>query len=37
MKEAAYEHACKFDIKNIIPIYEKLYSRFCRLEPSDYQ
>ena len=37
MKEAAYEHACKFDIKNIIPIYEKLYSRFCRLEPSDYE
>ena len=37
MKEAAYEQACKFDIKNIIPLYEKLYSRFCRLEPSDYE
>ena len=33
MKEAAYQHACLFDIKNIIPIYEKLYSRFCRMEP----
>ncbi|MFY8090679.1 MAG: N-acetyl-alpha-D-glucosaminyl L-malate synthase BshA [Chitinophagaceae bacterium] len=31
MKENAYEHAKKFDIKNIIPIYEKLYSRFCRM------
>ena len=37
MKEAAYEQACKFDIKNIIPLYEKLYSRFCRLDPSDYE
>ena len=33
MKEAAYLHACQFDIKNIIPLYEKLYSRFCRMEP----
>ena len=31
MKEAAYAQACKFDIKNIIPVYEKLYSRFCRM------
>jgi N-acetyl-alpha-D-glucosaminyl L-malate synthase BshA len=31
MKEAAYEQACKFDIQNIIPVYEKLYSRFCRM------
>lgn len=31
MKEAAYAQACKFDIQNIIPIYEKLYSRFCRM------
>ena len=33
MKESAYLHACQFDIKNIIPLYEKLYSRFCRMEP----
>ncbi|MEN9685178.1 MAG: hypothetical protein RLZZ28_964 [Bacteroidota bacterium] len=33
MKESAYQQACRFDIKNIIPIYEKLYSRFCRMEP----
>jgi N-acetyl-alpha-D-glucosaminyl L-malate synthase BshA len=32
MKERAYEHACKFDISHIIPQYEKLYSRFCRME-----
>jgi N-acetyl-alpha-D-glucosaminyl L-malate synthase BshA len=31
MKEAAYQHACTFDIKNIIPIYEKLYEQFCRV------
>ncbi len=31
MKEAAYLQACKFDIKHIIPLYEKLYSRFCRM------
>jgi N-acetyl-alpha-D-glucosaminyl L-malate synthase BshA len=33
MKEAAYEQACRFDIKNIIPIYEKLYSQYCRRTP----
>ena len=32
MKQNAYEQALKFDIKNIIPVYEKLYSRFCRME-----
>ena len=31
-KEAAYQHALQFDIKHIIPIYEKLYGRFCRME-----
>ena len=31
MKEAAYEQACKFDLHNIIPLYEKMYSRFCRM------
>lgn len=32
MKEKAYEHACKFDISKIIPQYEILYSRFCRMD-----
>ena len=32
MKEQAYEQACKFDIQNIIPIYEKMYSKYCRME-----
>lgn len=31
MKQNAYDHAKNFDIQNIIPIYEKLYSRFCRM------
>jgi len=33
IKEKAYEQALKFDIKNIIPKYEKLYSRYCRMTP----
>ncbi len=33
-REQAYEQACKYDIHNIVPIYEKLYSRFCRMECS---
>lgn len=33
MKEAAYNQALKFDIKTIIPIYEKLYSQYCRRIP----
>ncbi|PZX59422.1 N-acetyl-alpha-D-glucosaminyl L-malate synthase BshA [Hydrotalea sandarakina] len=32
MKLAAYEQAKHFDIANIIPQYEKLYSRFCRMK-----
>lgn len=32
MKEAAYQQALRFDIKNIIPVYEKLYSKYCRRE-----
>ena len=32
MKEQAYEQACKFDIQNIIPIYEKMYSKYCRMD-----
>lgn len=31
-KQNAYEQACKFDIHNIVPVYEKLYSRFCTME-----
>ncbi|RTL47383.1 MAG: hypothetical protein EKK39_14420 [Sphingobacteriales bacterium] len=40
MKQAAYEQAQHFDIVNIIPQYEKLYSRFCRMtihEPNQQQ
>jgi N-acetyl-alpha-D-glucosaminyl L-malate synthase BshA len=28
----AYDQACRFDIHNIIPVYEKLYSRFCTMD-----
>jgi glycosyltransferase involved in cell wall biosynthesis len=31
-KQQAYDHACTFGIHNIIPKYEKLYSRFCRMD-----
>ena len=33
MKDAAFQHACLFDIKNIVPQYELIYKRFCRMEP----
>ncbi len=32
MKNAAYQQALQFDIRKIIPIYETLYGRFCRME-----
>jgi N-acetyl-alpha-D-glucosaminyl L-malate synthase BshA len=32
MKEQAYQQACKFDIQNIIPMYEKMYSKYCRID-----
>ncbi len=32
MKEAAYNHALSFDISNIVPHYEAIYKRFCRME-----
>jgi glycosyltransferase involved in cell wall biosynthesis len=32
MKQKAFEQAQKFDIRYIIPQYEKLYSQFCRME-----
>ena len=32
IKEQAFEQANKHDIRNVIPQYEKLYSRFCRME-----
>ena len=31
-KENAYQHAQQYDISNIVPNYEKLYGRFCRME-----
>lgn len=31
-KQQAFEQAVKYDIQNIIPLYEELYSRFCRIE-----
>lgn len=31
-KENAYNKACEFDLQIIIPYYEKLYSRFCRMD-----
>ncbi|MCW3113093.1 MAG: bshA [Segetibacter sp.] len=31
-KQNAYEQACRFDIRNIVPVYEKLYSRFCTMD-----
>ena len=34
-KQGAYEQALNFDIHNIVPIYEKLYSRFCRMDCED--
>ena len=33
MKEAAFVTANSFDIQNIIPQYENIYRRYCRLEP----
>ena len=32
LKQNAHEQALKFDISNIVPVYEKLYSRFCRMD-----
>jgi L-malate glycosyltransferase len=31
MKLQAFEQAKKFDIKNIIPLYEKMYGKYCRM------
>lgn len=33
-KQQAYEQAVKYDIQNIVPKYEKLYSRFCSMKCS---
>jgi L-malate glycosyltransferase len=35
MKEQAFDQANKHDIRNVIPQYEKLYSRFCRMETCE--
>jgi N-acetyl-alpha-D-glucosaminyl L-malate synthase BshA len=32
LKQQAFDHACTFDIQNIIPKYENLYARFCRMD-----
>ncbi|HEY6979214.1 MAG TPA: N-acetyl-alpha-D-glucosaminyl L-malate synthase BshA [Chitinophagaceae bacterium] len=32
LKEGAYSQALRHDITNIVPKYEKLYSRFCNME-----
>ncbi|HEY0298085.1 MAG TPA: N-acetyl-alpha-D-glucosaminyl L-malate synthase BshA [Arachidicoccus sp.] len=31
-KEQAYQHALQFDISKIVPIYENMYGRFCRMD-----
>lgn len=31
-KREAFEQANRYDIHNIVPVYEKLYSRFCKME-----
>ena len=33
MKDAAFTQAERFDISNIIPQYENIYRRYCRLDP----
>ena len=33
MKEEAFKHALTFDISNIIPHYENIYKRYCRMDP----
>ena len=33
MKQAAFIQANRFDIQNIIPQYENIYRRYCRLDP----
>lgn len=35
IKDQAHQQALKFDIKKIIPLYEKLYGRFCRMQCAD--
>jgi len=37
MKENAYAQAKAFDIQNIVPVYEKLYSRYCRMDCGENQ
>jgi N-acetyl-alpha-D-glucosaminyl L-malate synthase BshA len=32
LKEGAYDQALRYDITNVVPKYEKLYSRFCNME-----
>ena len=37
MKDCAHKQAQRFDIHNIVPKYEKLYSRFCSVECMGYE
>lgn len=37
MKENAHAQARAFDIQNIVPVYEKLYSRYCRMDCGEKQ
>jgi N-acetyl-alpha-D-glucosaminyl L-malate synthase BshA len=32
LREGAYRQAVRYDISNIVPIYEKLYNRFCTMD-----
>ncbi|QEC67216.1 N-acetyl-alpha-D-glucosaminyl L-malate synthase BshA [Panacibacter ginsenosidivorans] len=35
LKEGAYNQAVRYDINNIVPLYEKLYSRFCTMDCAE--
>ncbi len=36
-KNNAYQQALRFDLQKIVPLYEKLYSRFCRMDCGEKQ
>src|SRR6478735_376528 len=35
LRKGAYNQAVRYDINNIVPLYEKLYSRFCTMDCGD--
>jgi len=37
LKQGAFNQALKYDIHNIVPLYEKLYSRFCKMDCGEMQ